>query len=148
MLAFTGGTVASSNGSVLTNVSADVSVFIKSDGTLSRDEWLLTNNGWYHTNPYGGVDTGWRMIGPKWYHFEETNALNSKGRMTVGWIVGAENTYYTSNEGDMLIGYQIINGKTYYFNANRNDPYLPMGALLKNIVTPDGRFAGADGEIR
>ena len=76
------------------------------------------------------------------------NSLNNKGKMSVGWVAGNVNTYYTSNDGDMVVGYQIINGKTYYFNANRNDPNLPMGALLKNIATPDGRFAGADGEVR
>ena len=141
------GVVTSNTGSILAVVNSDVSVFIKSDGSLSRDEWVLTNNGWYHTNVYGSVDTGWRMIGPKWYHFDDANTGN-KGKMTVGWIAGKENTYYTSSEGDMLVGYQVINGKTYYFNADRSDPVRPMGALLKNIMTPDGRFADANGEIR
>ena len=141
------GAVASANGSVLVVVNSDVSVFIKTDGTLSRDEWVLTNNGWYHTNPHGGVDTGWRMLGPKWYHFEDSN-IASKGKMTTGWVTGSKNTYYTSPEGEMVVGYQIINGKTYYFNANRNDPNLPMGAMLTNIKTPDGRFAGPNGEVR
>ena len=143
--------VSSRDGMVKVDFNESISSFVRGDGSLAKSEWINTNYGWYHANVSGALDTGWNKFGNDWFYFYETNVNNSKNLMHIGWLqnqtASGTNTYYMSANGSMMVGYQVINGLTYYFNVE-DKIGAPLGSMLVNAVTPDGRTAGADGVVR
>ena len=72
--------------------------------------------------------------------------------MHVGWLStktsnGTDHIYHFTALGNMSTGYQVINGEVYYFSAT-DTATNPLGSLVTNQVTPDGRFAGPDGRVK
>ena len=125
-------------------------VFVKADGTLSRNEWILGEEGWYHTADNGVIDSGWVKIENGWFYFNQTS--DKKGVMHVGWLgattsKGDNHIFHFSANGIMSTGYQIIDGETFFFSPVETDSN-PLGSLVVNQVTPDGRFAGPDGRVK
>lgn len=67
--------------------------FVKTDGTLAKNEWQLVNNFWYHFDGNGLMQNGWiQTPDGRWYYLD----LQS-GAMKTGW--------------------NLINGKWYYLDA-------------------------------
>ena len=85
-------------------------------------------------NPYADERRRQKRYG--WFKF------GPDGRMLTGWVTDVDgNIYYLNPASDgtrgmMLIGWQQIDGRWYYFSKDEGSG--TMGALLRNIITPDG----------
>ena len=107
------------------NSDSDTWLYMKSDGTLAKKEWLsLDYNGlryWYYFNDDGNMHTNWfDYKGERFYLMPKKD----------GWL------------GRMATGWKNIDNKWYYFDIL---PGSSQGRLHRSTVTPDGHTVGADG---
>lgn len=119
--------------------------------------WLKDDTGWWFQRHEGTYPAGiWQECtteaGSGWYHFD------GAGYMQHGWFTDIDgNTYWLhdtedGNYGAMLTGWQWIDGngdglkECYYFNQTSGANGLPLGAMLRNVTTPDGYTVNANGE--
>ncbi len=99
--------------------------------------WQQVNGNWFYFDPAAGnvaVHSAWREINGSWYYF------NQDGKMLTGLTVIDNQEYYLSPEsGAMMTGWVRSgpDGPWYYFN-DMTDAEVPLGARLRNTVTPDG----------
>ena len=96
-------------------------VYIKSDGTVARNEWLNLE--------YNGVRS--------WYFF------GAEGGMSTGWITWNDKVYYLIPDSDgwmgrMATGWRSIEGKWYFFEKEQGD-------MLRGVKTPDGFMVDENG---
>lgn len=96
-------------------------VYIKSDGTVARNEWLNLE--------YNGVRS--------WYFF------GAEGSMSTGWITWNDKVYYLIPDSDgwmgrMATGWRSIEGKWYFFEKEQGD-------MLRGVKTPDGFMVDENG---
>ncbi len=96
-------------------------VYIKSDGTVARNEWLNLE--------YNGVRS--------WYFF------GAEGGMSTGWITWNDKAYYLIPDSDgwmgrMATGWKSIDGKWYFFEKEQGD-------MLRGVKTPDGFMVDENG---
>lgn len=80
----------------------------------------------------------------KWFR------IGNDGKSIIGWQQEANGTWYFLGAGYMMQeGYSFVDGKWYYFAAYDNEtPGKLKGQMYVNEPTPDGRYAGADGELK
>jgi|GEM_PF-5180517 len=134
--------------------------FKKSDGTVAEDAWLQADGKWYHFDAEGFAQTGWIQVSGKWYHCNPDNCAMDTG---LYYDPVDQHYYYLNPDGSIAIGWVQINDKWYYFNAetaeatyafdaasqtwiwNSESENIPLGAMLKNTITPDGHQVDENG---
>lgn len=98
-----------------------------------------------------------------WYYFVDNRTTTKKG-----WFNDHTDgqRYYLdpTNNGVMLVGWQMIDGYWYYFNESHNNEVnwydtgngwyeslgkrvVGYGSMLRNTVTPDGKFVDENGRL-
>ena len=112
--------------------------YIKADGSIVKNEWILYQNHWYYAGANGmlktgwlqtsdgkwyylskdcTMKTGWEYVNGKWYYLEDTN-----GDMLEGWKYTGGKWYYLNLvSGDMAVGWKQVNGKWYYLEDKNGD---------------------------
>ncbi len=92
--------------------------------------------------------TGFTKVAGKVYRFEEDGTCHT------GWYRINDDVYCFNKDGVLVTGWYIANGHTYYFNEDGilqtnqwiEDRYVgEQGYILKNTVTPDGKYVDANG---
>lgn len=107
---------------------------------FSTGEKNYINEWAYIYNPFAGEN----QAPASWFRFNET------GEMVTGIFSDTDGqTYYLKPSSDgslgaMLTGWITVDGKWYYFNPVKTETN-PTGALLKNVVTPDGFVVNESG---
>ena len=129
--------------------------YLKSDGTMAHDEWILDYNNWYYLTSDGTrYESTWARTGGSWYWFGGSGKM-----MSNGWLRLADGYWYYFNpSGAMATGWKYVGGKWYYLTgsgamaANRWVQtgglwyYVGSdGAMLTSTTTPDGYYVNADG---
>ena len=99
--------------------------FLFSDGTLAKDQWILTGGKWYHFDSLGIMQTGWLLDQGKWYYLVPGN-----GDMQTGLITESGYQYYLSPaDGHMLTGTVQIPGLAEPLRFNETLPPAPTYTL-------------------
>lgn len=160
----------------LVDAAGDKWAFVLNGGIRLTSIWAkldyangdINQNGWYHFNAGGVMDTGWfRDVYLDWYYCN-TAKDGWLGKLKTGWHYDAidKNWYYLDTDtGRMATGWKKIEGKWYYFTPqNTAETYYydgstekwvykqnqerPLGSMYSNELTPDGYQVGADGALR
>lgn len=128
----------------------------------------VNQNGWYHFNASGLMDSGWfRDENLDWYY---CNMVKDGwfGKMKTGWHYDEKDNhwyYLDMVTGRMAKGWKKIGENWYYFTAqNTAETYSydgrtgqwvylqndmrPLGSMYSNELTPDGYQVGADGAFK
>ncbi len=116
------------------------------NGSAVMNSWRQVNGAWYYLGDRGYMLTGWISDGGRWYYLNPVSD-GTKGAMQTGWLHDTQkNVWYYLNpvsdgtRGAMMTGYQRVNGRVYYFDTS-------SGAMWVSRRTPDGRYAGTDGNV-
>ena len=116
------------------------------NGSAVMNTWREVDGSWYYFGDTGYMMTGWIQDGGHSYYLNPISD-GTKGAMQTGWLHDIENDvwYYLNpvsdgTKGAMLTGYQTIDGLVYYFDPT-------SGVMWVNRRTPDGRYAGSDGNV-
>lgn len=169
--------VVGTNGSwELIDGAGDKWAFVLNGGIRLTSIWAkldyangdVNQNGWYHFNGGGLMDSGWfRDEHLDWYYCN-TSKDGWLGKMKTGWHYDDvdQHWYYLDlDTGRMATGWKEIGGKWYYFTLqNTAETYYyngstdkwvfmqnqerPLGSMYSNEMTPDGYQTGADGALR
>ncbi len=88
--------------------------FVKADGSLLRNKWVLFENYWYYAKDSAKLCVNEaHMIGGKIYCFYIDGRKLTNGPKTIGG-----NVYLLNAKGVAKTGLQKYNGKKYFFKAN------------------------------
>lgn len=92
-----------------------------------------------------GIPNSWLydQISNKWYR------IGKDGQAILGWYKEVNGPwYYLGYSYAMQEGYTLVDGKWYYFAKSDNElPGKIRGQLFTNCYTPNGWYAGPDGNI-
>ncbi len=124
---------------------------------------------WFHFNDDGTMSTGWVYSKTgKWYYMKPDGT--SMGAMETGWVLDPDDNhwyYIDPKTGALATGWRAISGFDYYFNEFSGGEFgssgwkydeeskkwkyefstaLPLGAMLRGCITPDGSTVDADGK--
>lgn len=119
-------------------------LFVKPDGTIIINEWVLVDGKWYRMDENGHMQTGWIAVLGTWYFCGPDGAMRTgwvndglnwyycdySGAMKTGWITYQTCWYYMQDNGAMKTGWQKVNGRWYYLE--------PDGKMAADTITPDG----------
>lgn len=160
----------------LVDAAGDKWAFVLNGGIRLTSIWArldyangdVNQNGWYHFNSGGLMDSGWfRDEYLDWYYCN-TAKDGWLGKLKTGWHYDEidKNWYYLDPAtGRMATGWKEIEGKWYYFTAqNTVETYYfdsstekwvynhnqerSLGSMYSNEMTPDGYQMRADGTLR
>lgn len=107
--------------------SVSAYTYVKSDGTIVKNDWYKVGGKWYHFNASGIMQRGWQKIDKKWYYFQ------SGGDMATGWQkIGSVWYHFGSSNGIMDTGWKKIDGSWYHFTSN--------GGMQKGWNKIDGKW--------
>lgn len=106
-------------GWVLVNHEQKNGMYVKSGGSLARNEWLLLGTKWYYFRDYNLV-TGAQRINGTWYIFDDNGILQSciGKKLKDGWKKAGKYWYYFKG-GALVNGSLTIGGKEYTFEDSR-----------------------------
>ena len=86
--------------------------FEKYDGTLAKNEFIISKNHTYYFDESGNMITGTQTIDGSGYWF------NDSGIMQTGWRDADGVKYYYAEDGKMAIGWLKLDDDKYYFDSD------------------------------
>ena len=86
--------------------------FEKYDGTLAKNEFIISKNHTYYFDEIGNMVTGTQTIDGSGYWF------NDSGIMQTGWRDADGVKYYYAEDGKMAIGWLKLDDDKYYFDSD------------------------------
>ena len=169
--------VVGSNGNwELVDAAGDRWAFVLNGGIRLTSIWAkldyangdVNQNGWYHFNSGGLMDSGWFRDEYLGWYYCNTAKDGWLGKMKTGWHYDEHDKhwyYLDAATGQMAVGWKEIEGRWYYFTPentaetyyydSRTEKWVfmqnqerPLGSMYSNEKTPDGYQTGADGALR
>ncbi len=152
------------NGAMVTNRMIDDSFYVKENGELVKEAWMLLPDRWssepawrYFGDTGRIISEGWKDIDGSRYHFTD-------GVMDTGWLELENDTYYLGSSGAMTTGWKKLRAETeewreswYYFDRNGKqikksekkidgDTYVfdEDGRMLTGWVNPEDYSSSGD----
>ena len=93
------------------HTNGGVTWYIKSDGSLAKNQFMTINGNIYYMNSDGYMATGWNTIRGSRYFFNDSGTLHK------GWkIIDGKKYYLNATTGVLKRGWLVLNGYKYYMD--------------------------------